>query len=115
LKRDFYRVLLAAKELADKKRKHPIELMPDPAFRDAVYRTAEPDPQRLDAAMGELSEGEWVTMRLGWVLEQVTVTKLWLVFNDNKLPTPQDYRVFRKKRSEYWNKRMARIFKDRGA
>ncbi len=23
-------------------------------------------------------------MRLGWVLEEVTVTRLWLVFNDNK-------------------------------
>jgi hypothetical protein len=114
LKRDFYRVLKAAKELADKRRKHPIELIPDPAFRDAIYRTAEPEPRRLDAAMGELSEGEMITMRLGWVLEKVTVTRLWLVFNDNKLPTKADYMVFRKKRSEYWKQRMARIFKERG-
>ena len=113
LKRDFYRVVVAARQLADKRRKHPIELMPNQAFRDAIYRTAEPDPQRLDAAMGELSEGELVTMRLGWVLEKVTVTRLWLVFNDNKLPTEADYMVFRKKRSEYWSKRMARIFRDR--
>lgn len=115
MKRDFHLVLQAIKELADKRRKHPMELIPDPAFRDEVYRRCTPDPKRLDREMGELSYGEKVCIHLGWVLEQVTITRLWLVFNDNKLPRPEDYKVFRKKRSEYWKRRLARIYKDRSA
>lgn len=110
MKRDFYRVLLAAKELADKKRKHPMELIPDPNFRDAIYRKAELTAQDLDTEMGKLSEGDLICMRLGWVLEEVTVTRLWLVFNDNKLPEKDDYMVFRQKRSEYFQKRLKRIY-----
>jgi len=112
IKWDFYRVVLAARELADQKRKHPIELMPNVEFRNAVYRRCDPDPKGLDHDMGELSDGEFICMRLGWVLEQVTVTKLWLVINDNTLPRPDDYMAYRKKRSEYWKKRLAAIYKD---
>ncbi|MCA1961841.1 MAG: hypothetical protein LDL33_13735 [Desulfomonile sp.] len=112
IKWDFYRVVLAARELADEKRKHPVELMPSVEFRNAVYRKCDPDPKGLDRDMGELSEGELICMRLGWVLEQVTVTKLWLVINDNTLPRPDDYMAYRKKRSEYWKKRLAAIYKD---
>lgn len=111
MKRDFYRVIQAARELADKKNKHPVELMPNREFRDAIYRRCEPRREDLDREMGELSYGESICMRLGWVLEGVTVTKLWLVFNDNKLPRPADYEAFRKKRSEYWQKRLAEIYK----
>jgi hypothetical protein len=111
MKRDFYRVLTSAKELAEKKKKPAVELLPGQVFRDEVYRHAEPVAERLDKEMGELSEGELVCMQLGWVLEQVTLTKLWLVFNDNKLPRRDDYMAFRKKRSEYWQKRLSRIHK----
>ena len=110
MKRDFYRVLQAIKGLAAKRRKPPLELLPDPAFRDAVYRQVEPTAQGLDHAMGELSEGELICMRLGFTLEEVTLTRLWLVFNDNKLPKPDDYMVFREKRSEYFAKRLKRIY-----
>lgn len=110
IKWDFYRVVLAAKELADEQRKHPIELLPKVEFRNAVYRKCDADPKSLDRDMGELSEGELICMRLGWVLEQVTVTKLWLVINDNSLPRPEDYMAYRKKRSEYWKKRLAAIY-----
>lgn len=110
IKRDFVRVALAAKELADKARKHPMELIPDPAFRDAVYRHCEPTAKSLDKEMGELSEGELICMRLGWVLDQVTVTSLWLKVTDNALPVESEYMVFRKKRTEYFNKRLKRIY-----
>lgn len=110
MKRDFFRVLTAAKELADKKRKHPMELIPDPKFRDAIYRQAESTAEALDTEMGKLSEGDLICMRLGWVLEEVTVTRLWLVFNDNKLPDKDDYMLFRQKRSEYFQKRLKRIY-----
>jgi hypothetical protein len=110
MKRDFYRVLQAIKALAAKRRKRPMELLPDPAFRDAVYRYVEPTAGGLDTAMGELSEGELICMRLGFTLEQVTLTRLWLVFNDNKLPKSDDYMVFRAKRSEYFAKRLKRIY-----
>lgn len=110
MKRDFYRVVEAAKQLADKRRKHPMELMPDPKFRDEIYRTCEPTAEGLDRAMGELSEGELICMRLGWTLEEVTLTRLWLVINDNWLPKKDDYMVFRKKRSEYFQKRLKRIY-----
>ncbi len=110
MKRDFLRVAEAARELADKRRKHPMELMPDPKFRDAVYRQCESTAQGLDRAMGELSEGEQICMRLGWTLDQVTITRLWLVMNDNRLPEQADYTVFRKKRSEYFQKRLKRIY-----
>jgi hypothetical protein len=110
MKRDFYRVVQAAKEVADKRRKHPIELMPDPRFRDEIYRKCEPTAERLDEAMGELSEGELICMRLGWTLEEVTLTRLWLVVNDNWLPKKDDYMVFRKKRSEYFQQRLKRIY-----
>ncbi len=110
IKRDFYRVLVAAREEADKRGKHPIELMASEEFRNAVYRRAEPDAAKLDAEMGELSEGELFCMQLGWVLETVTVTRLWLVFNDNKLPAQNDFMEYRKKRSEYWKKRLTRIY-----
>lgn len=112
MKRDFYIVLQAINKLAAERRKHPMELLPDPAFRDAVYRQCTSEPQKLDNEMGEISYGEHICIALGWVLEQVTVTRLWLVFNDNKLPRPKDYRLFRKKRSEYWKKRLTRIYKD---
>lgn len=110
MKRDFYRVIQAAKHVADQKRKHPVELMRDPSFRDAVYRQCEPTAKGLDEAIGELSEGELICMRLGFVLEQVTVTNLWLMVNDNKLPAESDYMVFRKKRSENFEKRLKRIY-----
>ena len=110
MKRDFLRVVEAAKHVADKRNKHPMELMRDPAFRDAVYRSCEPTAQQLDEAMGKLSEGELICIRLGWTLEQVTITRLWLVLNDNWLPKPDDYMVFRKKRSEYFQKRLKRIY-----
>jgi hypothetical protein len=110
MKRDFYRVVQAAKKLADKKRKHPVELIPDPQFRDAIYREVEPTAAGLDDEMGKLSEGESICMRLGWTLEQVTVTRWWLVFNDNTLPKESEYLVFRKKRSEYFQKRLKRIY-----
>lgn len=110
MKRDFYRVVEAAKELADKKRKHPMELLRDPSFRDAIYRQVERTPGGLDTEMGKLSEGEEICIRLGWTLETVTVTRLWLVFSDNTLPKESDYMVFRKKRSEYFQKRLKRIY-----
>jgi hypothetical protein len=110
MKRDFFKVIQAAHTLADKRRKHPMELIPDPKFRDAIYRQAEPTAADLDNAMGELSEGELICMRLGWTLEQVKLTRLWLTFNDNTLPDKDDYMVFRKKRSEYFQKRLKRIY-----
>ena len=111
MKRDFYRVITAANELASKKKRAVGELMPDKAFRDEIYRHVEPSRERLDKEMGELSEGEKICMELGWVLERVTLTKLWLIFNDNQLPRRDDYIAFRKKRSEYWQKRLAQIYK----
>lgn len=110
IKRDFLRVATAAKELANKRRKHPMELIPDPAFRDEIYRNCEPTAAGLDKEMGELSEGELICMRLGWVLEQVTVTSVWLSVTDNTLPKESDYMVFRKKRSEYFKKKLKRIY-----
>ncbi len=110
MKRDFYRVIEAAKHLADRKKKHPIELMRESSFRDAIYRYCEPTARDLDTAIGKLSEGELICMRLGFVLEQVTVTNLWLLVNDNKLPSETDYMVFRKKRSEYFENRLKRIY-----
>jgi len=109
-KRDFLRVIEAAKQLADKRRKHPMELIPDPKFRDEIYRLCEPTPEGLDTEMGKLSEGELICMKLGWTLEQVTLTRLWLVFNDNRLPKPNDYMAFRKKRSECFQRRLKRIY-----
>jgi len=110
MKRDFYRVLQATKKLAHKIKKDPMDLLRDPAFRDAVYRECARTPQELDRDMGELSEGESICIRLGWVLEQVTVTRLWLLVNDNSLPEPRDYAAFRKKRSEYFQKRLKTIY-----
>lgn len=110
IKRDFVRVAHAATELADKRRKHPMELIPDPAFRDAIYRQCEPTAEGLSKAMGELSEGELICMRLGWVLEQVTVTSVWLKVTDNDLPNERDYMFFRTKRSAYFEKRLQRIY-----
>jgi hypothetical protein len=49
-------------------------------------------------------------MRLGWTLEEVNLTRLWLTFNDNRLPEKNDYMAFRKKRSEYFQKRLKRIY-----
>jgi len=110
MKRDFMKVILAAKELADKRHKHPMALIPDESFRDAIYRHVETSAAALDSEMGKLSEGELISMRLGWVLEQVRVTKLWLVINDNRLPNVDDYMVFRKKRSAYWEKRLNKVY-----
>lgn len=110
IKRDFVRVAHAATFLADKQGKHPMELIPNPAFRDAIYRQCEPTPAGLDKELGELSEGELICMRLGWVLEQVTVTSVWLKMTDNTLPTEGDYMFFRKKRSAYFEKRLQRIY-----
>jgi hypothetical protein len=110
MKRDFLKVIQAAKELADKKRKHPVALIPDQGFRDEIYRRVERTPEGLDDEIGKLSEGELVSMRLGWTLEQVRITKLWLVLNDNRLPKEDDYMLFRKKRSAYWEKRLKKIY-----
>jgi len=110
MKRDFYRVAQAAKELADQKKKRPVELIRDPAFRDAIYRHCESTPQGLDKALGELSEGELICMRLGWVLDGITATRLWLTLNDNNLPEESDYMVYRKKRSAWFEKRLKRIY-----
>ncbi len=110
MKRDFLQVAHAAKKLADKRRKHPVELIKDPDFRDAIYKEIEPTAKGLDTAMGKLSEGEEICIRLGWVLEEVTVTRLWLAVNDNKLPDPEDYALFRKKRSAYFQDRLKRIY-----
>lgn len=111
MKRDFLKVIQAAKELADKKHKHPMALIPDQAFRDEIYRQVERTSEGLDTEMGKLSEGELISMRLGWTLEQVRVTKLWLVINDNRLPHEDDYMLFRKKRSAYWEKRLKEIYR----
>ena len=113
MKRDFYKVLIAIKTLAKKKGHNPMTLIPNPEFRDEVYRYAAPSKTVLDKAMGELSYGESLSMHLGWNLERVTLTRLWMIFNDNKLPKPDDYKIFRKKRSEYWNKRLARIYQEK--
>ncbi len=110
MKRDFLHVVEAARELADKRRKHPMELLRSEEFRDEIYRRCAPTAAALDEEMGKLSEGELICMRLGWTLEQVTITRLWLVFNDNSLPEESDYMVFRKKRSEYWQKRLKKIY-----
>jgi hypothetical protein len=110
MKRDFFKVIIAAKEVADKRHKHPMELMPNAEFRDAVYRQIEPTAADLDREMGKLSEGELICISLGWVLEQVTVTSLWMKVNDNKLPDKDDYMLFRKKRSEHFEKRLKRIY-----
>ena len=110
VKRDFYKIIQAAHELADKKKKHPMELIPDPNFRDAIYRQAEATSESLDKEMGELSEGELLGVRLGGALEEVNLTRLWLTFNDNRLPEKNDYMAFRKKRSEYLQKRLKRIY-----
>ncbi len=109
-KRDFYRVVEAARALAKKQRKHPVELMPKLEFRNEIFRYCEPTAQGLDREMGKLSEGELICMRLGWVLEQVTVTRLWLMVNDNDLPKSKDYMAYRAKRSEYFQKRLEQIY-----
>lgn len=115
MKRDFYRVLLAAKELANERRKHPMELIPNIEFRNAIYRRAASTAKRLDNQMGELSDGELKCIQLGWVLEQVTITRLWLTVSDNHLPKPDDYMVYRKKRSVYFSNRLKRIYGKSGA
>jgi hypothetical protein len=110
MKRDFFIMVQAARVLAEEKRKHPVQLIADPAFRDAIYRKCEPTPQGLDKTLGELSEGELICMQLGWVLETITVTRWWLTFNDNTLPERDDFMAYRKKRSEYFQKRLVRIY-----
>jgi hypothetical protein len=110
MKRDFMRVVEAAKALADRRRKHPMELIPNRAFRDEIYRTVESTPKGLDTTMGELSEGEEICMGLGWTLETITVTRLWLTLNDNTLPKRSDYMAYRKKRSEYFINRLKEIY-----
>ncbi|MFH1113096.1 MAG: hypothetical protein V1792_04175 [Pseudomonadota bacterium] len=110
MKRDFYRVIVAARKLADEKRKHPVELIPNIEFRNAIYRHVESTANALDDEMGKLSEGELICIRLGWVLDQVTITRLWLLVNDNRLPKPQDYMVYRKQRSVYFSKRLKEIY-----
>ena len=114
MKRDFFQVIEAAKVLADKRRKHPVELMSEQAFRDSIYRQMASTAGQLDEEMGKLSEGELICMRLGFVLEQVTVTNLWLLVNDNRLPKENDYLLFRKKRSEYFQKKLKRIYGNQG-
>ncbi|MDQ7785589.1 MAG: hypothetical protein RDU20_22100 [Desulfomonilaceae bacterium] len=110
MKRDFYRVMEAARKLANEKGKHPVELIPNVEFRNAIYRSVEPTARALDDEMGKLSEGELICMRLGWVLDQVTITRLWLLVNDNRLPRPQDYMAYRDKRSIYFAKRLEEIY-----
>jgi hypothetical protein len=112
MKRDFYSVVVAAGSIAKAKGKDPVTLMPDPKFRDDIYRTAVSSAKGLDAEMGELSYGELVCMQLGWVLEQVTVTNLWMMVQDNKLPQQKDFAVYRKQRSEYFQQRLKRIYGD---
>ena len=110
MKRDFYKVVAASRELAAKKRQDPVRLIADIDFRNAVYRKVSSSAQQLDTEMGKLSEGELICMRLGWVLEQVTVTQVWLTVTGNDLPRPSDYMVYRKKRSEYWQQRLKQIY-----
>jgi hypothetical protein len=111
MKRNFYRVVRAVTRLSRKGGNASLdELIARPGFRDAVYRAAEPDPRKLDQVMGEMSQGELICIRLGWELEKVTVTRLWLAFNDSSLPKPEAYYAYRKKRSEYWEKRLRRIY-----
>lgn len=110
MKRDFYFVLKAIHKLASIKGTDPIELVKDYKNRDEIYRMCAPTPEILSKEMGELSEGEEICIKLGWTLEQVTVTRLWLMVNDNSLPTPEDYKAFRKKRSEYFQRRLRRIY-----
>ncbi|MEW6351979.1 MAG: hypothetical protein AB1646_23255 [Thermodesulfobacteriota bacterium] len=110
MKRDFYRVVIAARKVGQKYGKPALDLMPNPKFRDEVYRCISATARGLDSEMGELSKGERICMGLGWVLEQVTVTRLWLAINDNRLPKEADYLVFRGKRSEYFQQRLKRIY-----
>jgi hypothetical protein len=110
MKRYFYRLLEAARTVAEKRGKHPMELMPDPGYRDAVFRQAAPTAKDLDSIMGNIAEGEQATMALGWTLEDVTVTRWWLTLTENTLPTREDFAAFRKKRSEYFLKRLKRIY-----
>lgn len=110
MKRDFYKVVVAARELAAKKNRQPIQLMNDVEFRNSIYRQAISTAEELDTEMGKLSEGELICMRLGWVLEQVTITRVWLQVTGNDLPRPNDYMVYRKKRSEYWGRRLKQIY-----
>jgi len=110
MKRDFYKVIMAARKLAEEKRKHPMEMIPKAEFRNAIYKYAEPTAMSLDDEMGKLSEGELICMRLGWVLDQVTITRLWLLVNDNRLPASSDYMAYRKKRSVYFTKRLNEIY-----
>jgi len=114
MKRDLYRIVEAARTLADRRRKHPVELMGNEAFRDEIYRHCESTAKSLDDEMGKLSEGELICMKLGWTLEQVTITNLWLAVNDNSLPKPEDYMVFRKHRSAYFQKRLQQIYGSAG-
>lgn len=113
MKRDIYSALMAIRYLAGKKNQDPLQLLKSPDFRDAVYRQCESDPKKLDKEMGELSEGELICMRLGWVLEEIRLTRLWIVLNDNELPKPKAYMAYREKRSAYWQKRLKRIFPDK--
>ena len=87
-----------------------MELMRDPAFRDAVYRLCEPTAPALDEAIGKLSEGELDLYAPGMDARRSYHYSLWLVLNDNWLPKQDDYMVFRKKRSEYFQKRLKRIY-----
>jgi hypothetical protein len=110
MKRDFYKVVVTARELSAKKSRQPVELIRDVEFRNAIYRHASSSAQELNTEMGKLSEGELICMRLGWVLQQVTVTRVWLQVTGNDLPEPNDYMVYRKKRSEYWDRRLKQIY-----
>jgi hypothetical protein len=114
MKRDFYRVIVAAKDLAKKRNRDPLALIPNVQFRNAIYRHAESNVVKFTEEMGELSHGELVCMRLGWVLEQVTVTSIWLKVTNNDLPRPDDYMVYRKKRSEYFETRVTQIYGEGG-
>jgi hypothetical protein len=113
-KRDLFKLCVAIRRVAAIKGKDPRALLPNREFRDAVYRKAEPVPKKLDDELGELSHGEQVCFRVGWVLEGVRLTRLWLIFNDNWLPRPEAYKAFRVKRTEYWDKRMPEIYKGLG-
>jgi hypothetical protein len=110
MKRDFYVVLQAAKKLAARQKVDVLAAVKDSRYRDEIYRMVAPTPEILSREMGELSHGEKLCIKLGWTLEQVTVTRLWLMINNNELPTPEDYEAFRKKRSEYFQGRLKRIY-----
>ncbi len=110
MKRDLHRMLEAVKTLAKKAKKQALELIPRVEFRNEVYRFCEPTPEGLVDRLGCLSRGEQTCMRMGWVLQNVTVVKVWNAVQGWTLPTPNDYQAYRAKRSEYFERRLKQIY-----